>query len=70
MYYFGVFMIIFSICLFLTGLYAYTGHKIGILTYRAAFRNLKISEWKNIGRWVIVVSIFIFVFGIILMIIN
>lgn len=70
MFYFGVFMIIFSICLFFTGLYAYTGHKIGLFSFRVAFRNLTIKGWKNIGKWVIIVSIFVFILGLLLMLIN
>lgn len=67
---FGILMLIFSGCLFLTGLYAFTGHKIGILTGRVAFKNLSIDEWKNIGKWVIIVSIFILILGIILLFIK
>ena len=61
---FSILMFIFSGCLFLTGLYAFTGHKIGILTGRVAFRNLSIEEWKNIGKWVMIVSIFVLIIGI------
>lgn len=62
---FGLLMLIFAICVLLTGLYMYTGHKLGILTYRAAFRNLNKSEWKNIGKWTMVSSIIIFVLAFI-----
>ena len=54
---FSILMIIFGIAILLTGLYMYTGHKLGIMTYRAAFRNLKVSEWKNIGKWTMVSSL-------------
>ena len=47
---FGLFMLIFGGCVFFTGLYAFTGHSIGILTERPAFKNLKKEEWKNIGK--------------------
>ena len=67
---FGIFMLIFAGCVFLTGLYAYTGHKIGMLSERPAFKNLNISEWKNIGKWVIYTSIFISIIGIIGIIFN
>ena len=62
---FGLLMLIFAICVLLTGLYMYTGHKLGILTYRAAFRNLNKSEWINIGKWTMVSSIIIFIIAII-----
>ena len=62
---FGLLMLIFAICVLLTGLYMYTGHKLGILTYRAAFRNLNKSEWINIGKWTMVSSIIIFVLAFI-----
>ncbi len=62
---FSTLMFIFASCVLLTGLYAYTGHKIGILSYRAAFKNLSISEWKNIGKWTMISSILIFIIAII-----
>lgn len=67
---FGIFMLIFAGCVFLTGLYAYTGHKIEMLAERPAFKNLNINDWKNIGKWVIYISIFIFIIGIIGIIFN
>ena len=67
---FGIIMIIFGLCTFLTGLYAYTGHKIGILTSRPAFKDLNIIDWKNIGKWTIIVSLFILIIGIIGIIFN
>ena len=54
---FSILMLIFGAAILLTGLYMYTGHKLGIMTYRAAFRNLKVSEWKNIGKWTMVSSL-------------
>ncbi len=68
--YAGIFLLIFAACVFLTGLYAYTGHKIDILTWRAAFKNLTINEWKNIGKWTMISSSFIAIIGIILIILQ
>ena len=68
--YAGIFIIIFAVCVFLTGLYAYTGHKIDMLTWRAAFKNLTINEWKNIGKWAMISSSFIAIIGIILIILQ
>jgi len=59
--------LIFAICVFLMGLYMFTGHKVGMLEWRAAFKNLTIEEWKNIGKWTMVSSIFILIIAIILM---
>lgn len=62
---FSILMFIFATCVLLAGLYMFTGHKIGILTGRPAFKNLKKDEWKNIGKWTIFSSLFIFIIAII-----
>ena len=67
---FGILMIIFATALLLTGLYMFSGHKLSIFEYRAAFKNLTIKEWKNIGKYVIYVSIFVYIIGIIGIIFN
>ena len=63
-------MIIFAALVFLTGLYMFTGHKLGIMTGRAAFKKLTINEWKNIGKYTMIVSLFILLLGIIGIIFN
>ena len=67
---FGIFMIIFASLTLLTGLYMYTGHKIGLLEYRIAFKNLTKNDWKKIGKYTIIVSIIIFLIGIFGIIFN
>ena len=67
---FSILMLIFSICIFLCGLYMYTGHKMEIMTFRAAFKNLNKSEWKNIGKWTMIASILVFIISIIGYIFN
>ena len=67
---FSILMFIFAISTFLTGLYSFSGHKIGILTNRPAFKNLTKSEWKNIGKWTMITSIFIFIVGIIVLFLD
>ena len=62
---FSILMFIFATCVFLTGLYMFTGHKLGIMEYRAAFRNLTKEKWKNIGKWTMISSIIIFVIAIV-----
>ena len=67
---FGILMVIFAIILFLTGFYMYTGHKLGIFDYRPAFKNLTIEGWKKVGKYTIIVSIFIFILGVVGIIFN
>lgn len=62
---FSILMLVFAISVLLVGLYMYTGHKVGILTYRVAFRNLSKKEWINIGKWTMIASIFIFFIAIV-----
>ena len=62
---FGILMVIFAICLFAVGLYMYTGHKLKMLKWKAAFKKTTIAEWKNIGKYTIYTSIFVLYLGII-----
>ncbi len=61
---FSILFLIFGTCVLLIGLYMYTGHKVDMLTWRAAFRNLSINEWKNIGKWTMISSIIIYIIAI------
>ena len=70
MSYFGIFMLIFAVCVLLVGLYVFNGHKISLLEWRVAFRNLNKSEWKNIGKWTMISSIFIFLIAIIALVFD
>ena len=63
---FGILLFMFSALVLLTGLYMFKGHKIGILTGRAAYKNLSKEEWKNIGKYTMITSIFIFIIAIIM----
>ena len=67
---FSILMIIFGVCVLLVGIYMYTGHSLEIMTFRAAFRNLNKDQWKNIGKWTMISSIFIFIIAIIGFILN
>ena len=62
---FSILMFIFSGAILLTGLYMYTGHKIDMLAWRAAYKNLKKDGWINIGKWTMVTSIIPFILAII-----
>ena len=67
---FGILMLIFAAALFLTGLYMHRGHKLNTLKWKAAFKNLTIDEWKKIGKYTMIVSIFVAILGIIGIIFN
>ena len=67
---FSILMFIFGSCVFFVGLYMFTGHKLGILTYRAAFKNLSRTELKNIGKWTMISGIIIFIIAILGWIFN
>ena len=67
---FGILFLIFGICTLLVGFYMFTGHKLDILTWRAAYKNLNESDWKNIGKWTMITSIFIFALAIAGLIFN
>ena len=67
---FSILMFIFATCVLLIGVYMFTGHEVGILTARPAFKNLQKSEWKNIGKWTMIVSAFIYLIAIIGWIFN
>ncbi len=62
---FSILMFIFGTLTLLVGLYMFTGHKIELLSWKAAFKNISIKEWKNIGKWTMITSIFVFVVAII-----
>ena len=62
---FSILMFIFSISVFLVGLYMFTGHKIDMLSWKAQYKNLKKSDWTKIGKYTMIVSIFIFILAII-----
>lgn len=64
MYGFSILMLIFGVCVFLVGLYMFTGHKLGIMTIRPAFKNLTIDQWKNVGKWTMITSSLMFILAI------
>ncbi len=55
---FSCLMLIFSILIFLAGLYLYTGHKNEVLLWKVHdIKKITIEEVKNIGKWTIITSI-------------
>ena len=67
---FGILMLIFATMVLLTGLYMFTGHKLGLLELKAAFKNVNIDGWKKIGKYTMIVSIFIYIIGIVAIIFD
>ena len=67
---FGILMLIFACMLFLVGLYMFTGHKLSVIAWKAAYKGLTIQGWKKVGKYTMIVSIFIFILGIIGIIFN
>lgn len=67
---FSTLMFIFSISLLLVGLYLFTGHKLDMLSWKPAYKNLKKSDWKKIGKYTMIVSIFIFILAIVILIFD
>lgn len=62
---FSVLMFIFATCVLLIGLYMFTGHEFKLVSWRAPFKGIGKSGWKNVGKWTMIASIFIFVIAII-----
>ncbi len=63
---FSCLMLIFSILVFLSGLYIYTGHKNEVLLWRVHdLSKITKSELQNIGKWTMITSIIPFIFFII-----
>ena len=62
---FSILFFIFGACVFLVGLYAFTGHELGIMKCRLAFKNLNKNQWKNFGKWLIISSIVIFIIALV-----
>ena len=63
-------MFIFGACVLLVGLYMYKGHKLSIMEWRVAFRNLSKEEWINIGKWTMISSSIIFIIAIVAMFLD
>ena len=67
---FSILFFIFATCVLLTGLYMYTGHELKVISWKAAFKGVKKEGWINIGKWTMIVSIFIYIIAIIGWIFN
>ncbi len=63
----SILMFIFGLTLLLFGLYIYTDHDVSSLLWRAQYKNLNKKEWKNIGKWTMIVSSIPFIIAIIVL---
>ena len=62
---FSILMFIFATCVLLVGIYMYTGHKLEVIAWKAAFKNLKKEGWIKVGKWTIISSLIIYLLAII-----
>lgn len=67
---FSILMFIFATCVLLVGIYMFTGHKLGVIAWKAAFKGLDIEGWKKVGKYTMITSIFIYILAIIGWIFN
>ncbi len=69
---FSVLMMIFAVCIFLVGLYMFagSGHELKIISWKAAYKGLTKSGWKNVGKWTMISSIIPFILAILGIIFN
>ena len=61
---FSILMFIFGTCILLTGLYMFKGHKLEMVAWKAAYKNLDKNGLKNVGKWTMISSIIPFVLAI------
>ncbi len=67
---FSILMFIFGICVLLVGLYMFTGHKLKMIAWKAAYKNVDKNGWKNIGKWTMFSSVIIFIIAILALIFD
>lgn len=67
---FSILFFIFATCVLLTGIYMYTGHELKMISWKAAFKGVNKSGWKNIGKWTMIASLLIYIIAIIGLIFN
>ena len=58
---FSILMLLFGTCILLVGLYMYGGNELKIISWKAAYKGLNKSGWKNVGKWTMIVSIIPFI---------
>lgn len=66
---FSFIMLLFSILIFMAGLYIYKGHNSKILLWKGYNKDTTKRELEQIGKWTIILSIipfFLFIIGLFL----
>lgn len=68
---FSFLMLVFSICILITGIYIYTGHRNDIILWRVAnVKTMPKKELQKIGKWTMISSIIPFILSIIGLFLN
>ena len=67
---FSILMLIYGICILLVGLFMHGGNELKIISWKAAFKGLNKSGWKNVGKWTMIVSLIPFILAILGIIFN
>lgn len=62
---FSILMFLFGFCIFLAGLYLFTGHKSELLLWKVHdIKKFPMSEVKNVGKWTMICSLIPVLIGI------
>ena len=62
----SIFFFIVGTCVLAVGYYMFSGHEIGILKGRPAFKELVTEQWKNIGKWTMIASSAFYIIGLLI----
>ena len=62
---FSALMFIFVFCIFLAGLYIYTGHNSKILLWKGYNKDTGKEQLKVIGKWTMIISVVPIILGIV-----
>ena len=66
----GILFSIFGVLVILTGLYMFTGHKLEIIAWKAAFKGCTKEDWIKIGKYTMLVGAGILLFAFIAFLLN
>ncbi|MBQ8131373.1 MAG: hypothetical protein IJ193_02660 [Bacilli bacterium] len=53
----SIFMLIFAGMILGTGFYIYMGGDMSAISWKAQFKNCTKDDWKNIGKWTMIVGV-------------
>ena len=66
----SILFFVFSLCIFLVGLYMFQGNEFKMISWKAAFKSCKREDWINIGKWTMITSIIPFIIAILLLFVG